>query len=81
MGFVVSTKIGNAVVRNRVTRRLREILRDPLRQLPGGSGVVVRALPGVDALSFAQLSEEVLAALGGAARKLEHRGARTGTAR
>ena len=46
MGFVVSKKIGNAVVRNRVTRRLREIVRPHLETLPAGSAIVLRALPG-----------------------------------
>src|SRR5690625_1167174 len=49
VGFVVSKKIGNAVVRNRVTRRLRAIVRPLLERLPAGSAVVIRALPGIEA--------------------------------
>ena len=59
MGFVVSRKIGNAVVRNRVTRRLREIIRPQLAGLPAHSAVVIRTLPGIDEQPFAQLAEDV----------------------
>jgi ribonuclease P protein component len=44
-GFVVSRAVGNAVVRTRVKRRLRHLVRDRLDSLPGGSLLVVRALP------------------------------------
>lgn len=45
VGFVVSKKVGNAVVRNRVKRRLRHIVRD--LDAPFHTDVVVRALPPV----------------------------------
>ena len=73
VGFVVSKKIGNAVVRNRVTRRLREIVRPHLETLPPGSAIVLRALPGIDEQPFAALREDVDSALGSASRKLERR--------
>ena len=44
-GFVVSKKVGNSVVRHRVTRRLREVMRSLLPVLPVGTDIVVRALP------------------------------------
>lgn len=73
VGFVVSKRIGNAVVRNRVTRRLREIVRPRFETLPPGSGIVLRALPGIDEQPFAELEADVVGALGAAARKLERR--------
>lgn len=73
VGFVVSKKIGNAVVRNRVTRRLREIVRPHLETLPAGSAIVLRALPGIEAQPFAELREDVDSALASASRKLARR--------
>nr|WP_228018832.1 ribonuclease P protein component [Brachybacterium epidermidis] len=75
VGFVVSKKIGNAVVRNRVTRRMREIIRPLLAQLPPTAAVVVRALPGIDALAFDQLEADLAGALDSATRKLSRRSA------
>ncbi len=43
VGFTVSKKVGGAVVRNRVKRRLRHVMRDFL-DIPA-SMVVIRALP------------------------------------
>ena len=74
VGFVVSKRIGNAVVRNRVTRRLREIVRPHLATLPPGSAIVLRALPGIDEQPFAELRADVDSALGSASRKLARRG-------
>ncbi|WP_344263056.1 ribonuclease P protein component [Streptomyces sodiiphilus] len=62
-GFVVSKAVGNAVVRNRVQRRLRHLIRDRLSRLPAGSLVVVRALPGAGAASHDQLARDLDAAL------------------
>ncbi len=73
VGFVVSKKVGNAVVRNRVTRRLREIIRPHLAVLPAGSAIVLRALPGIVDQPFAELRAEVDSALGSAERKLARR--------
>ena len=45
IGFVVGRKVGPAVVRNRVKRRLRHLARGRLPCLPGGSLLVLRANP------------------------------------
>ena len=73
VGFVVSKKTGNAVVRNRVTRRLREIIRPHLTTLPPGSAIVLRALPGIDEQPFSALKDDVDSALDSASRKLSRR--------
>ncbi|MFM6980344.1 MAG: ribonuclease P protein component [Micrococcales bacterium] len=61
-GFLVSKLVGNAVKRNLVKRRLREIMRTKLSSFDS-SLVVVRALPGAAELSFSELSEQVETAL------------------
>jgi ribonuclease P protein component len=45
VGFIVSRAVGSAVVRNRVKRRLRELMRRRVASLPGGCMLVLRAYP------------------------------------
>ena len=60
VGFVVTTAVGNAVQRHRVSRRLRHAARVVLDQLEAPDRVVIRALPSSrDALS-ARLEQEIL---------------------
>jgi len=59
VAFAVGKSVGNSVVRHLIARRLRHILAHELSQLPKGSFVVVRALPGTATASFAELEENV----------------------
>lgn len=59
VGFVVSRAVGNAVVRNRVKRRLRHLAREHVSSLPGSCVLVVRALPGSAAASSAELGRDL----------------------
>jgi ribonuclease P protein component len=62
----VSKAVGNAVVRNRVRRRLRELVRPQLSRLPAGASLVVRALPAAASASFETLGSDLDAALAAA---------------
>ena len=64
VGFVVNKAVGNAVLRNRVHRRLRAVLTTRLPDLPAGSLTVVRALPSSAAASYDELAADVDGALG-----------------
>ena len=59
VGFVVSRAVGNAVVRNRVRRRLRHLVRDRLGDVPGGAVLVVRALPDAAGASSDELRADL----------------------
>jgi ribonuclease P protein component len=72
-GFVVSKAVGNAVVRNKVRRRLRHLVRPLLGELPGGSSLVVRALPAAAEASFATLGADLESALASARKPRRQR--------
>jgi ribonuclease P protein component len=54
-GFSVSKRIGGAVVRNRVRRRLREAVRLQLRQIKPGWNCLLIARPATANASFTDL--------------------------
>jgi ribonuclease P protein component len=59
VGFVVNKKVGSAVVRNQVRRRLRHLMRGYLGSLPGGSLLVLRAAPSAAEARQADLAADV----------------------
>jgi ribonuclease P protein component len=63
LGLAVPKTIGNAVVRNRIKRQLRELWRERLERVPAGRDYVLIAKPGlseaVGANGFAWLGERV----------------------
>jgi len=69
VGFVVSKAVGNAVVRNLVKRRLRELGAQTVRDPPHGVDVVVRALPPAATASWDELGRDYRSALETAARR------------
>jgi ribonuclease P protein component len=48
VGTVVSKKVGNSVRRHRAARRIRGAVAPWVGDVPDGTGVVIRALPGAD---------------------------------
>jgi ribonuclease P protein component len=56
---VVSKAVGNAVIRNRVQRRLRHLAREQLAALPGSGVLVVRALPPAASASSEELGADL----------------------
>src|SRR5579859_2566198 len=64
VGFIVSRAVGSAVVRNRVKRRLRELMRRRMACLPGGSLLVLRAHPTAAGVRQADLAADLDLVLG-----------------
>ena len=60
VGFVTSKRVGGAVVRNRVRRRLREIVRRHQRELRNGVWLVVVARPAAARARSRELESEWL---------------------
>ena len=78
LGLSVSKKVGNAVTRNTVRRRLREIFCATLPQIPGGLDLVVSARPPAAETSFQELEEEFGRALKKLCGTQGSRGSRSG---
>ena len=55
-GFVTSKKVGGAVIRNRVKRRLRALAAQTLRSYPQGYDIVVRAHSDASRATYEELS-------------------------
>ena len=62
VGLTVSRKVGNAVIRNRVKRWLREAIRQQRAHVPSGFDVVVIAHPQAARSSFDAIGRELAGA-------------------
>ena len=69
VGITVSGRVGKAVVRNRVRRRLREAVRARTPELPRGLDVVIAARPASATATWLELN----AALDSVLQRMVHR--------
>lgn len=61
LAYAISRKVGNAVTRNRIRRRLRVLFANAVREHPEAvSAATVVVLPGAAHRSFAELEEQVV---------------------
>lgn len=58
LGVTVSSRVGNAVIRNRIKRLLREIFRAHRAELVPPQDIVIIAKPGAQSLTYAQVAIE-----------------------
>jgi len=59
-GWSIKKALGSAVQRNRIRRRLREILRLHLREIEPGWDIVIHPRSSVATANFSALAEELL---------------------
>jgi len=62
VAFTVTRKVGNAVIRNRVKRWLREAVRQQVSSIPDGKDIVVIAHPQSVNQQFLGLSDQLQSA-------------------
>ena len=60
VGLAVTKKVGHAVVRNKVRRRLREIIKTQVPNLKQNNNIIVVARDNITEASFERLSNEFL---------------------
>jgi ribonuclease P protein component len=75
LGLSVSKKVGTAVKRNKVRRRLKEAFRFSAKRLPDNLDVVISARPAAAEASFEELNEEFLRSVRRFCRSAEARAA------
>lgn len=79
-GFIISKRVGVAVVRNRLRRRLKAVSRELLERIPSGYDVVYRLHPESTEWSFDELRAAARDAVRHGVRKSERAAAPRSTA-
>ena len=60
IGFSIKKALGGAVVRNRIRRRLREMVRCNRQEIPAGWDIVIHPKSSVETAAFATLTQDLL---------------------
>ena len=60
LGITVPKRLGTAVLRNRIKRRIREVFRLHRQELPGGWDIVLNPRPGAATAAYPVLERELL---------------------
>jgi ribonuclease P protein component len=63
IGIIVSNKIGKATVRNKVKRRIREIIQSELENISNNLQIIILTKPTVANLRFQELKEKIVSTL------------------
>lgn len=59
-GIVVTKKIGNAVCRNSVKRKIREILRINLANIKTGYNFILLTKPGIETQNYTEIQKSIV---------------------
>lgn len=57
IGLIVSKVVGNSVVRHKVSRHIRNIIKEILETIPGNIQIVIRALPAITEKEFVEIKK------------------------
>ena len=59
IGISISKRIGNSVKRNKLKRRMREVIKENAPRLPAGMDIVIVARRGPSEASFQEIREDI----------------------
>jgi len=57
IGLIVSKVVGNSVVRHKVSRQIRNVVKEILETIPGNIQIVIRALPAITDKDFSEINK------------------------
>lgn len=57
IGLIVSKVVGNSVVRHKVSRQIRNVVKEMLETIPGNIQIVIRALPAITEKDFSEINK------------------------
>ena len=57
IGLIVSKVVGNSVVRHKVSRQIRNVVKEMLETIPGNIQIVIRALPAITDKDFSEINK------------------------
>ena len=57
IGLIVSKVVGNSVVRHKVSRQIRNVVKEILETIPGNIQIVIRALPAITDKDFLEINK------------------------
>ena len=57
IGLIVSKVVGNSVVRHKVSRQIRNVVKEMLETIPGNIQIVIRALPAITDKDFSDINK------------------------
>lgn len=60
VGIVVSKKVGKAVIRNKVKRRIKAFLRENLSELPTNLKLIIIAKPAAGTATWQEIKQELV---------------------
>ena len=60
IGLIVSKVVGNSVIRHKISRQLRNIVKDLLPTIPNNIQIVIRALPSITEKEYSDINQTLI---------------------
>jgi ribonuclease P protein component len=60
IGLIVSKVVGNSVVRHKISRQLRNVVKDLLPTIPNNIQIVIRALPAITEKEYSDINQTLI---------------------